>query len=147
MLVILSILEITNVPLQVFLLSACTFFSLHPIFYQEKSIDNKNVRADNSLGATSSLVRQLKWWISNNLLHKSVASNQLWKITSSKHTWQLSWQFYYINKNINSLKPCITLSAQSQCCIKKLQVAITTYKLNFWLLCIYTFYISFISAY
>ena len=32
LLVILSILEMTNMPLQFFLLSACTFFSLHPIF-------------------------------------------------------------------------------------------------------------------
>ena len=61
LLVILSILEMRNMPLQFFFLSAHTFFSLHPIFLQKKAYDKKNVRTDISLGATSSLVHQLKW--------------------------------------------------------------------------------------
>ena len=78
MLVILSIRKMANMPLQFFLISARTFFSLHPIFLpRKKACGKENVWADISLEATSNLVRQLKWWLSNNLLHKSVVSNQL----------------------------------------------------------------------
>ena len=62
LLVILSILEMKNMDLQYFLLSAHTFFSLHLIFLPRKRhVIKINVRADISLVATSSLVRKLKW--------------------------------------------------------------------------------------
>ena len=58
LLVILSILEMTNMPLQFFLLSARNSFSLHPIFLlRKKHVIKQNIQADISLGARSSLVR------------------------------------------------------------------------------------------
>ena len=47
----------TNMPLEFFLLSARTLFLLHLIFLpRKKYVIKQNVRADISLGATSSLV-------------------------------------------------------------------------------------------
>ena len=61
LLVILSILEKKNMPLQFFLLPAREFLTLHLIFFpRKKHVMKQNVRADISLGATSRLVRYLK---------------------------------------------------------------------------------------
>ena len=125
LLVVFSILEITNMHLQYFLLSADTFFSLHLIFLPRKMhVIQKNIRADISLVATSSLVHQLNLWNANNLLHKSVASNQLCPMSwvewltpkKSVKNLHLEWQWDSIDNGID--KKWRKLSLKLVACLK-----------------------------